>query len=121
VSALLRIIQHSLGVDEFGQGEQYRDHFVTGEGSDDHPACMEAVERGLMKCFPNQQHMGGMDFFRVTDAGREWMAANSPPPPKLTRSQKRYRSWHDSGASDCGWSFIDWCKEYDQRNRGAVA
>lgn len=108
MNALLHILQHALGVDQYGQGEQYRDHFVTGEGSVDHSHCMEAVERGLMTRRLGSPLTGGDDLFLVTEAGRQWMTQNSPPAPpapKLTRSQRRYRNWIDSGAADCGVSF----------------
>lgn len=32
-ASLLNILQHSLGLDEYGRGTPYRNHFVTGEGS----------------------------------------------------------------------------------------
>lgn len=105
MSDVLHILQHALGVDQFGQGEQYRNHFVTGEGSVDHPACMKACALGLMTRRDGSPLTGGDDLFLVTEAGRQWMAQNSPPPPKLTRSQRRYRNWLDSGAADCGLSF----------------
>ena len=105
MNALLHILQHALGVDQFGQGEQYRNHFVTGDGSVDHPFCMAAVVRGLMVRRPGSPLTGGDDLFLVTEAGRQWMAQNSPPAPKLTRSQRRYRNWIDSGAADCGVPF----------------
>ena len=44
----LHILQHSLGLDEYGRGTMYRNHFVTGEGSLDHPHCVALVEAGLM-------------------------------------------------------------------------
>ncbi|MHB0986236.1 MAG: hypothetical protein ACYC05_11690 [Sulfuricella sp.] len=31
----LHILQHSLGLDKYGDGNQYRNHFVTGPGSTD--------------------------------------------------------------------------------------
>lgn len=103
----LHILQHSLGVDQYGQGDQYRNHFVTGEGSTDHPICNDLVERGLMTVRRDSQMCGGMDIFHVTDAGKRWMAANSPPPPKLTKGQERYRRYL---AADSSLSFGDWLK-----------
>lgn len=106
MSALLHIIQHSLGCDEFGRGTMYRNHFATSSGSIDHPACMEAVDRGLMACRrKNYEPYGGMDVFAVTDEGKRWMAENSPQPPKLTRSQRRYKAYLDA---DCSMSFREW-------------
>jgi hypothetical protein len=89
-SALLHVIQHSLGVDEYGDGDQYRNHFVTGEGSIDYPVCMDAVARGLMSRRDGNPLTGGDDLFLVTAAGRQWMTANSP---KLSRAKRRYRDW----------------------------
>ena len=41
----------------------------------------------------------------VTDAGIEAMQAASPKPPKLTKSQERYRRYL---AADLGVSFREW-------------
>jgi len=38
-SKQLEILQHSLGVDQYGRGEMYRNHFCAG--ADDEPACRE--------------------------------------------------------------------------------
>lgn len=108
----LHIIQHSLGCDQYGQGEQYRNRFITGEGSIDHPICLEAVKRGLMKCVRAKYELyGGMDAFVVTDQGKQWMAENSPPPPKLTRSQKRYQAFLNYDGSASFGEFIRWYRE----------
>lgn len=100
----LHILQHSLGVDRFGQGKQYRNHFVTGEGSLDHPDCMALVGMGYMTRRQGSALTGEMDVFFVTDAGKAAVAEQSP---KLTPAQKRYRAWLDA---DCGLSFIEYCK-----------
>ncbi|MDR3444726.1 hypothetical protein [Dyella sp.] len=104
----LHILQHSLGVNQYGQGAQYRNHFVTGEGSKDHRACMELVAQGLMTKRSGSQLSGGDDVFFVTPAGIDHVALKSPAPPpepKLTRSQKRYRDWI---RADTGLSFAEW-------------
>lgn len=103
----LHILQHSLGLDQYGQGRQYRDHFVTGPGSKDYDNCRELVDEGLMKEYPPSQLTGGDSLFRVTPKGIDFVAINSPAPPKLTRSQKRYRKWLKS---DCGRCFGEWLK-----------
>lgn len=36
------------------------------------------------------------------EAGKRHVTEHSPPPPKLTRSQKRYEAWLDA---DCGLTF----------------
>ena len=101
----LHILQHSLGLDQHGQGESYRNHFCTGEGSDDHPCCSAMVADGLMTVRKNVPHYGGMDIFFVTDLGRKYVADNSQPPPKLSASQRRYREYL---AADCNLTFGEW-------------
>jgi hypothetical protein len=103
----LHILQHSLGLDEYGRGPQYRNHFVTGEGSDDHPLCMALVKDGLMERRGGSVLTGGDDVFIVTHAGIQFVADNSPTPPKLTRSQKRYQGYLDA---DCGLTFGEWLR-----------
>lgn len=103
----LHILQHSLGADQYGRGAQGRNHFATDEGGDDHRICNDLVERGLMTVRRNYQPYGGMDVFFVTDAGKRWMAENSPSPPKLTKSQQRYQDYLDA---DSGLRFGEWLK-----------
>lgn len=105
MSKMLHILQHSLGVDQFGQGEQYRNHFVTGEGSKDYPTCVLAVALGLMTMRAGNPLTDGDDLFTVTAEGKQCMADNSPAPPKLTRSQLRYRAYLNA---DCSMTFREW-------------
>ena len=119
---ILRIIQHSLGCDEHGRGTQYRNHFVTGEGSIDHPICAEAVERGLMECRRKGYELyGGDDVFAVTPEGKAWMAENSPAPPKLTRSQKRYQRYLDADTSESFIEFLRRLHRQEKAQRGELA
>ncbi|CDO35035.1 hypothetical protein [Novosphingobium sp. KN65.2] len=116
---ILHILQHSLGVDQFGRGEQYRNHFVTGEGSIDHPICMEAVGLGLMVIRRAKYELyGGDDVFAVTPEGKLWMAMNSPAPPKLTRSQRHYQRYLDA---DCGETFGEWLQLQERRRKANAA
>ncbi len=96
----LQILQHSLGVDQYGRGEMYRNHFCAG-GDD------ELVALGYM-----QQHAttDWLPYYNVsvTDAGKQAMLNESPNRPKLTRSQQRYRDFLDA---DCGMSFFEWLKK----------
>ena len=96
-SEQLRILQHSLGVDGHGQGEMYRNHYVVGPGSDGFGDCRRLTEAGLMQDHGPQALAGSMHCFTVTDAGAEHVRQHSPPPPRLTRSQKRYRYWRRVG------------------------
>lgn len=108
MNKLLHILQHSLGVDKYGQGDQYRNHFCTGPGSTDYPTCREAVDAGLMVERENVAMYGGDSVFFVTPKGIDYVALNSPvpsPEPKLTRSQRRYREWLEA---DSGHSFAEW-------------
>ena len=91
----LKVLQHSLGVDEYGNGPQYRNHYCAGHGHHSFDVCRELVADGFMREHPASDLSGGDAVFTVTRAGREWMSANSPTPPKLTRSQRRYQAWLD--------------------------
>jgi hypothetical protein len=68
--AQVHILRHSLGVPDPSQTNMYRNHFVTGEGSLDHPDCMELVGKGLMTRRKGNAITGGDDAFFVTEAGK---------------------------------------------------
>ena len=100
----LEILQHALGLDQYGQGKPYRNHFCAG--GKDEATCRELIALGWMV-----QHKT-TEVFRdfncsVTEAGKAAIRAESPKPPKLTRSQKRYRDFLNA---DCGLSFFEWIK-----------
>ena len=110
VSHKLSILQHALGLDAFGRGNQFRNHFVTGPGSNDFPPCRELVAEGLMQDMGSNALTGGDTCFVVTRDGKEFVSKNSPTPPPekiLTRDQKRYRDYLRSDGSE---SFGDWLK-----------
>lgn len=102
VTKKLHILQHALGLDQYGRGQMYRAYFVTGPGSTDYDACVSLVADGLMVERPASALSGGSPVFLVTEAGKRYVIEHSPPPPKLTRSQKRYEAWLDA---DCGLTF----------------
>ncbi|MCW1922698.1 hypothetical protein OKA05_09045 [Luteolibacter arcticus] len=104
-SDLLHILQHSLGVDRYGQGEQYRNSFCTGPGSKDFEKCRALCDASLMIDSGPQPIAGGMHYFRVTPAGIDAVALQSPAPPKLTRSKQRYR---DYLRADSSLTFAEW-------------
>lgn len=106
----LQILQHSLGVDEYGRTPKgftpyTRNHFCAG-GADE-GTCRELVAMGYM-----QQHSTTkwLPYFNcsVTEAGIAAMHKESPPPPRLTRSQQRYREFLEA---DTGCSFGEWLKD----------
>lgn len=105
----LAILQHTLGVDRYGQGVQYRNYFVTSEKTVDFPSCMAMVNAGLMgkRAPPAFCHQDSWNFF-VTPKGREFVKTFSPKPPKLSKSRQRYLRYCKYG--DTFASFIDYCR-----------
>ncbi len=101
----LEILQHALGVDEYGRGAMYRNHFCAGGG--DEEICRELVALGFMSTFTRSY----LPYYNctVTEAGKTAMREQSPNPPKLTRSQRRYRAFL---SADTGCSFGEWLKYY---------
>lgn len=85
----LEILQHALGLDQYGQGVSTRNHFCAG--GDDVAVCAELVAIGYMRTFQRSW----LPYYNcyVTQAGREAVQRESPKPPKLTRSQIRWRQW----------------------------
>jgi hypothetical protein len=113
---ILSVLQHALGVDQFGSGVQYRNHFVSGTGHDSYDACCAAVDQGLMTRRESQMLGDNGSYFHATDAGKRWMVDNSPHPPKLTRSQRRYQRYIDA---DSSMSFHKWLKSSWSRDDAA--
>ena len=105
---LLQILQHSIGVDQYGQGPQYRNHFATGPGGKDFDKCRQLTELGLMEDLGTRKLWGDMHCFVVTPLGIDAVALQSPAPPKLSRGQKRYREYLAS--SDCFKNFRDFLR-----------
>jgi hypothetical protein len=109
----LEILQHALGVDQYGQGEMYRNHFCAG--GDDEATCRELVALGFMRLWsnadPNTGETPGFPYYNcsVTESGKAAMLAQSPLAPKLTRSQERYRRFLNA---DSGMSFKEWLGVY---------
>ncbi|WP_443096796.1 hypothetical protein ACTT2I_05155 [Stenotrophomonas sp. PUT21] len=99
--AELQILRHALGIGDAGWERSHRNHFVTGEGGDDHLHCMALVARGFMVQRAGNAITGGDDLFKVTDAGRAAVQKHTPPPRKLTRSQRRYQQFlrYDGGVT----------------------
>ena len=105
----IQIIQHSMGCDQYGRGGGHRNYFITDSTRGDGLICESLCEAGFMERTGSPSEItGGGQPYRVTAKGYWEMLEQSPKPPKLTRSQKRYQQWLDSGAADCGRSFADW-------------
>jgi hypothetical protein len=113
-SEQLHILQHSLGCDGHGRTEYrggdegdgcfnyHRNRFMTDAGRGDGVTCDELVKLGLMKDHGPQKMAGGMHCYSVTVEGVCAMKEQSPPPPKLTPGQQRYRAFL---RADLGCSF----------------
>ena len=86
IAEQLHILQHSLGLDRYGRGTMYRNRFVTGAGSIDHPACLALVDQGFMTRRANVELFGGDDIFTVTEAGKRAVVAESPDEPAIETS-----------------------------------
>lgn len=101
----LEILQHALGLDKYGQGESHRNYFCAG--SDDEVICRELVALGLMV---EHQRTTWLPYFNcsVTDAGKKAAREQSPKPPKLTRSQQRYRRFLNRAYTDM--NFQEWLR-----------
>lgn len=112
IATHLHILQHSLGVDKYGEGEQYRNRYVCGPECDSFADCRALVDAGHMRDHGPQSMCGGMHCFTVTPAGIDAMMFASPKPPVLTRAQKRYRAFL---RADCGLSFGEWLRYYGKR------
>lgn len=102
----LHILQHALGLDEFGQGVMYRNSYVTDDGDKD---CTALVTAGLMIRHAPRALFGGDPCFTVTEAGKAAMREHSPPPPRVARGRARYLAWL-SAADAYDIAFGDWLK-----------
>jgi hypothetical protein len=99
----LTIMQHSLGLDQYGRGRAYRNHYCAG--GRDAELCRDLVTLGYMTEHKPSQLTGGDPLFTVTASGKDYVRNGSPMPPpikKQTRSQKRYREFL---ACDTGFKF----------------
>lgn len=111
----LHILQHSLGLDQYGRGIRYRNHYCTGPESDDFADCRALAEQGLMIDHGPRKMFGGAHLFSVTPEGDDYISQHSPAPPKLTRGQQRYRDYLK--VADCFESFGDYLKHQAQEAR----
>lgn len=103
---ILEVLQHALGLDEYGRGKITRNRFVSGQGDTYYATCATLVSQGLMiKVSVNKVFTGGDDCFMVTEEGQLFVRKESPSAPKLTRSQKNYRAFL---SADTGGSFKEW-------------
>ena len=112
----LEVMQHSLGCDEFGQGQQYRNHFVYDPERSYGLICESLVAKGLMTRGRKDELTGGSQCYHVTDAGKAVMASESKLPPAQTASQRRYAAFLDE---DSGLTFREWLSYQKHRKQHA--
>ena len=62
-------MRHALGLDRGSR--EYRNHFVTGPGSDDYSDCEALVAAGLMLRREGNALSGNDPIYSVTEAGRD--------------------------------------------------
>lgn len=109
---MLGILQHTLGLDEFGEGRKYRNHFVSGNGSEDDLKCREAVRLGLMKSITENisevMRGQGSSVYKVTRDGENYISEHSKKKPKVSKSKQRYKRFLEYG--DMFDSFRDFLK-----------
>lgn len=110
----LHILQHSLGLDKYGQGSRYRNRYVVGPDCDGFTECQALVKVGYMFDHGAQSMCGGMHCFEVTAAGMDEVSIQSPKPPKVSKSKQRYQ---DFLKSDCGEGFGEWLRRRTARER----
>lgn len=104
----LHILQHSLGCDEHGRPTPlgripnsddefgcYRNRYITHAESPDGQQCQALVALGHMTASAPIRAYGGMVAYSVTQAGYEAMKAASPPPPKMSRSKRRWAAYRE--------------------------
>lgn len=108
----LKILQHSIGVDQYGRIPRGWDHFTrnffcAGDGCDTDPDCNALVSLGFMGIYPKR---GDCTDYFVTEAGKKAVADQSPNPPKRTKGQERYREWLNVSDVFPDWTFGDWLK-----------
>ena len=72
------IMKHALGADRGAPG--WRNHFVTGPGSDDYDDCEALVAAGLMAKRSGGPLSGGDPVYRVTDAGQDALVGRPKTP-----------------------------------------
>ncbi len=108
----LHCLRHALGLDDNGNGREYRNYYATDPGD----KTIFALEKlGDMEAYTTMDTSSGLVYYRVTDKGKARVKACRPPP--LSRSKKRYRMFLET---DSGLSFLEWlkgpCRESEKRS-----
>jgi len=99
----IHILRHSLGLDDNGHGNEYRNYYCTGPDCTGYNDLINLAVAGLMEL---GRIDGNNHFYFVTDAGKA-EARKGVVHKRLTRAQERYRRFLDA---DCGLPFGQWLK-----------
>jgi len=101
---LLHILQHSLGVDQYGQGEMYRNRFCAG--GKDIEKCQELTRIGYMV---ERKPVFNDPRWSVTEEGIQAVQEQSPKPPQVNKSFEDWKykvielAKYNLGSDDPTW------------------
>lgn len=102
----VELMRHALGLNY--KPISYRNYFVTSKQSTDYPTIALLLEAGYMTEGRKTGFLPESDsYYYITEAGKQFVDQHTPSPEKLTRSQRRYRTYL---SSDSGERFGDWLK-----------
>lgn len=102
----LELMRHALGLNY--KPISYRNYFVTSKQSTDYSTIALLLEVGYMTEGRKLGFLPESDsYYYVTEAGKQFVNQHTPALEKLTRSQRRYRTYL---SADSGERFGDWLK-----------
>ena len=101
-SEQLHILQHSLGVDQYGQGEMYRNRFRAG--GKDVAKCQELTKLGYMVERPP---VFNDPWWSVTEEGIKAVLEQSPKPQPKGKRWKCLAPWRDPKSSESDGYWFD--------------
>ena len=88
----LHILRHSLGMDDNGHGNMYRNHYVAGPGHHSYDRLLALVQSGHMEKGDACKFLpSGDEVFYVTEKGRAVAFVPEPPLPPAKRRWKAFR------------------------------
>lgn len=102
----LQILQHSLGLNRYGQGPRFRNHFVAG--GHDLIVCRGLAALGLMVEHPASDLTGGSPWFNVSPLGIDAVEHQSPlPPPAYPEASVSRKRTLDYLQANSGYNFAE--------------
>jgi hypothetical protein len=102
----LELMRHALRLND--KPISYRNYFVTSKQSTDYPIIELSLKAGYMTEGRKLGFLPESDsYYYVTEAGKQFVDQHISAPEKLTRSQRRYRTYLSADSGEC---FGDWLK-----------